>query len=123
MGIKVLLEESFEEGAAGRQDHLVSTQLATILSGQGHIGHVCVKPKIFEGFWTFLLKSSQERVNTSVMLCVNFDKVPMLLLFGYTNYTPSPTTENTALSDWRKKHLPPGKCWVSNWDVSAANFT
>ena len=47
-----------------------------------------------KAFGHFLSKPSQERVNTSVMLCDKFYKVPMLQLFGYN-------TEDKMSEKWR----------------------
>ena len=56
MGVLVLLKEPLEEGARGGKDYLVSSQLTIILSGQGHIRQIGVKPELFKDFWTFLVE-------------------------------------------------------------------
>ena len=49
MWVLVPLEDAEEEGAGGYEDDLVGLHLLTILTGQGHISELIIKPQISKG--------------------------------------------------------------------------
>ena len=81
-----------------------SKSSATIISGQGHIGQVSVKPKFFEGFWTFVVETIPRE--SEVFFHIVFDKIPRTPMYVW--YTHRNLYVCISFR-WR------GRTWVKIW--------